>query len=173
MIFSPITSWQIDGEKVEAVTGVTFLGPKITMDGDSSREIRRCLLIGRKIITNLDSILKSRYITLPTKVCIVKAIVFPVVMYICDSWNIKKAECRRTYAFKLWCWRRLFRVPWTARRSNHSILSKINPEYSLEEMMLKLKLQYSGTWCQEPTHWKIPWCWERPKAGGEGGNSKC
>ena len=166
----PSTSWQIDGEKVETVKYFIFLGSKITADGNCSHGNKRRLLLERKVMTNLDSILKSTVLPLLTKVCIVKAIVFPVVMYICDSWNIKKAECRRTYAFKLWCWRRLFRVPWTARRSNHSILSKINPKYSLEEMMLKLKLQYSGTWCQEPTHWKIPWCWERSKAGGEGGN---
>ena len=141
----PSTLWQIEGEKVETVKYFIFLGSKITADGNCSHGNKRRLLLERKVMTNLDSILKSTVLTLLTKVCIVKAIVFPVVMYICGSWNIKKAECQRTYAFKLRCWRRLFRVPWTARRSNHSILSKINPEYSLEEMMLKLKLQYSGT----------------------------
>ena len=110
--------------------------------------------------------IKKHSLILLTKVCIVKAIIFPVVIYTCEGWNIKKAKCQRTDAFKLRCWRRLSRVPWIARRSNHSVLSKINPEYSLEELMLKLKLQYFGTWCQEPTHWKIPWCWERSKAGG-------
>ena len=141
----PSTLWQIEGEKVETVKYFIFLGSKITADGNCSHENKRRLLLERKVMTNLDSILKITALTLLTKVCIVKAIVFPVVMYICDGWNIKKAECRRTDAFKLWCWRRLFRVPWTARRSNYSILSKINPEYSLEEMMLKLKLQYFGT----------------------------
>ena len=116
--------------------------PKITADGDCSHEIKRCLLLGRKAVTNLDSILKSRDITLPTKVCLVKAMVFPVVMYGCESWTIKKAECRRIDAFELWCWRRLLRVPWTARRSNQSILKEISPEYSLEGLMPKLKLQY-------------------------------
>ena len=119
-------------------------GSKITADGDCSHEIKRHLLIGRKIMTNLDSILRSRGITLPTKVCVVKAMVFPVVMYGCESWTRKKAECLRIDAFELWCWRRLLRVPWTARRSNQSILKEISPEYSLEELMLKLKLQYFG-----------------------------
>ena len=129
---------------METVTDFSFLGSEITADGDCSHEIRRHLLLGRKAMTKLDSILKSRDITLPTKVCLVKAVVFPVVMYGCDSWIIKKAECRRIGAFKLWCWRRLLRVPWTARRSNQSILKEINPEYSLAVVMLKLKLQYFG-----------------------------
>ena len=143
MASSPIISWQIEGEKVKTETDFIFLGSKITVHFDCSHEIRRCLLIGRKIITNLDSILKSRDITLPTKVCIFKAIVLPVVMYGCEYWTIKKAEHQRI-AFKLWCWRRFFRVPWTARRSNQSILKEINPENSLEELMLKLKLQSFG-----------------------------
>ena len=129
---------------METVTDFIFLGSKITADGDSSHEIKRYLLLGRKAMTNLDSILKSRDITLPTKVHLVKALVFPVVMYRCESWTIKKAEHRRTDAFELWCWRRLLRVPWTARRSNQSILKEISPEYSLEGLMLKLKLQYFG-----------------------------
>ena len=128
----PITSWQIDGETMETVTHFIFLGSKITADGDFSHEIKRHLLPGRKAITNLDSILKSRDITLPTKVHLVKAVVFPVVMYGCESWTIKKAECRRIDAFELWCWRRLLRVPWTARISNQLILKEISPEYSLE-----------------------------------------
>ena len=136
-----ITSWQIDGETVETVSDFIFLASKITADGDYSHEIKRCLLLGRKVMTNLDSILKSRDITLPVKVCLVKAMVFPVVMYGCESWTIKKAECQRFDAFELWCWRRLLRVPWTARRSNQSILKEISPEYSLEGLMLKLKLQ--------------------------------
>ena len=139
-----ITSWQIDGETVETVTDFSFGGSKITTDGDCSHEIKRRLLLGRKIMTNPDSILKSRDITLPTKVHLVKAMVFPVVMYGCDSWTVKKAEFRRIDAFELWCWRRLLRVPWTARRFNQSILKEISPEYSLEGLMLKLKLQYFG-----------------------------
>ena len=126
----------------ETVTDFIFLDTKITEDGDCSNEIKRCLILGRKVMTNLDSILKSRDITLPTKVHLVKAMVFPVVMYGCESWIVKKAECRRIDAFELWCWRRLLRVSWTARRSNQSILKEISPEYSLEELMLKLKLQY-------------------------------
>ena len=129
---------------METVTEFTFLGSKITADGDCSHEIKRCLLLGRKAMTNLDSILKSRDITLPAKVCLVKTIIFPVVMCGCESWTIKKAECQRFDAFELWCWRRLLRVPWTARRSNQSILKEIIPEYSLEGLMLKLKLQYFG-----------------------------
>ena len=144
MASSPITSWQIDGGKVETETDFIFLGSKITADGDCSHEIKRCLPLGRKVMTNLDSIFKSRDITLPTKVHLVKAMVFPVVMYGRESWTVKKAECRRIDAFKLWCWRRLLRVPWTARRSNQSILREINPGISLEGMMLKLKLQYCG-----------------------------
>ena len=137
-----ITSWQIDGETMETVGDFIFLGSKITADGDCSHEIQRCLLLGRKALTNLDSILKRRDVTLPTKFCLVKAMVFPVVMY--ESWTIKKAEHRRIDAFELWCWRRLLRIPWTARRSNQSILKEINPRISLEGMMLKLKLQGFG-----------------------------
>ena len=137
-----ITSWEIDGETVETVTDFIFRGSKITADGDCSHEIKRRLLLGRKAMTNLDSILKSRDITLPTKVRLVKAIVFPVVMYGCESWAVKKAERRRIDAFELWCWRRLLRVPWTARRSNQSILKEISPEYSLKGLMQKL--QYLG-----------------------------
>ena len=144
MACGPITSWQIDGETVETVSDFIFLGSKIIADGDCSHEIKRRLLLGRKVMTNLDSILKSRDITLSTKVCLVKAMVFPMVMYGCDSWNIKKAECRRIDAFELWCWRRLLRVPWTARKSNQPILKEISPGCSLEGLMLKLKLQYFG-----------------------------
>ena len=144
MASGPITSWQIDGEIVETMADFIFLGSKITADGDCSHEIKRHLLLGRKAMPNLNSILKSRYITLPTKVCLVKAMVFPVVMYGCESWTIKKAEHQRIDAFDLWCWRRLLRVPWTARRSNQSILQEISPEYSLEGLMRKLKLQYFG-----------------------------
>ena len=144
MASSPITSWQIDGETVESVTDFILGGSKITADGDCSHEIKRHLLLGRKVITTLESILKSRDITLPSKVHLVKAVVFPVVMYGCESWTIKKAEHQRIDAFELWCWRRLLRVPWTPRRSNQSILKEIDPEYSLEGLMLKLKLQYFG-----------------------------
>ena len=144
MASGPITSWQIDGETVEAVTDIIFLGSKITADGDCSHESKRCLLLGRKVMTNLDSALKTRDITLLTKVCVVKVMVFPGVMYGCESWTIKKAEHRKTDAFELWCWRRLLRLPWTARRSNQSILKEISPEYSLEGLMLKLKIQYFG-----------------------------
>ena len=139
MASGPITSWQIDGETME-----TVMGSKITADGDCSHEIKRHLLLGRKAMTKLDSILKWRDITLPTNVHIVKVLIFPVVLYGCESWTIKKAECWRTDTFELWCWRRLFRVPWTARKSNQSILKKISPEYSLEGLMLKLKLQFFG-----------------------------
>ena len=139
-----ITSWQIDGETMETMADFIFLGSKIIADSDCSHEIKRCLLIGRKVMTNLDSILKSRDITLSTKVCLVKAMVFPLVMYGCESWTIKKAECRRIDTFELCCWRRLLRVPWTARRSNWSILKEISPGYSLEGLMLKLKLRYFG-----------------------------
>ena len=140
----PITSWQIDGEKMETVTDFIVWGSKITEDGDCNQENKRCFLLGRKAMTNLDSILKSRDVTSLTKVHRVKGMVFPVVMYGRESWTIKKAECRKTDAFELWCWRRLFRVPWTARRSNQSILKEISPEYSLEGLMLKLELQYFG-----------------------------
>ena len=139
MASGPITSWEIDGETMETVSNFILGGSKITADGDCSHEIKRCLLLGRKVVTNLDSILKSRDITLPTMVRLVKAMVFPVVIYGCESWIVKKAERRRIDAFELWCWR-LFRVPWTARRSNKSILMKIGPGCSLEGMMLKLKL---------------------------------
>ena len=144
MALGPNTSWQIDGETMETVTDFIFLGSKITADGDCSHEIKRCLLLGRKVMTNLDSIFKSGDITLPTKAHLVKAMVFPVVMYGCESWTIKKGEHQRTDAFELWCWRRLLRVSWTARRSNPSILKEISPGCSFEEMMLKLKLQYFG-----------------------------
>ena len=140
MASGPITSWQIDGETLETVADFIFLGSKITADGDCSHEIKRSLLLGRKAMTNLDSILKNRDITLPTEVHLVKAMVFPVVMYGCESWTIKEAEHRRIDAFELWCWRRLLRVPRTARRSNQYILREISPEHSLEGMMLKLKL---------------------------------
>ena len=142
MASGPITSWQVDKETMETVTDFIFLGSKITVDSDCNHEIKRCLLLGRKAMINLDSILKSRDITLPTKVHLVKAMIFPVVMYGCESWTIKKAEHRRIDAGELWCWRRLLRVPWTARRSDQSILKEINPEYSLEGLMLELKLQY-------------------------------
>ena len=141
MASGPITSWEIDGETVETVSDFILGGSKITADGDFSHEIKRRLLLGRKVMTNLDSIVKSRDITLPTKVCLVKAMVFPVVMYGCESWTVKKAEHQRINAFELWCWRR---VPWTARRSNQSILKEISPGCSLKGLMLKLKLQYLG-----------------------------
>ena len=144
MAYGPITSWQIDGETMETVTDFIFGGSKITAEGDCSHEIKRCLLLGKKAVTNLDSILKSRDITLSTKFHLIKALVFPVVMYGCESWTVKKAERLRIDAFELWCWRRLLRVPWTARRSNQSTLKEISPGISLEEMMLKLKLQYFG-----------------------------
>ena len=140
MAFGPITSWEIHGKTVETVSDFIFLGSKITTDGDCSHEIKRCLILGKKVMTNLDSILKSRDITLPTKVHLVKAMVFPVVVYGCKSWTVKKTEHRRIDAFELWCWRRLLRIPWTARRSNQSILKEISPRCSLEGLMLKLKL---------------------------------
>ena len=149
----PITSWQLDGETVETVADFIFLGSKITTDGDCSREIKRHLLLERKVMTSLDSILKSRDITLPAKVHLVKAIVFPVVMYGCESWTIKKAECRRIDVFELWYWKRLLRVPWTARRSNWSILKKISPRCSLEGLMLKLKLQSLGHLMRRADYW--------------------
>ena len=155
-----VNRWGNNGKRTDFISLVS----KIIADGDCSHEIKRCLLLGRKAMTNLDSILKSRDITLPAKVHLVKAMVFPVVMYVCESWTIKKAERQRMDDFELWCWRRLLRVPWTARRSNQSILKGVSPEYSLEGLMLKLKLQ----WCEELTHWKRPWCWERLNAGGEG-----
>ena len=144
MASGPIISWQIDGETVKTVTDFILGGSKITADGDCNHEIKRHLLLGRTVMTNLGSILKSRDITLPTKIHLVEAMVFPVVMYGCESWTVKKAERRRIGAFELWCWRRLLRIPWTARRSNQSILKEISPGCSLEGMMLKLKLQYFG-----------------------------
>ena len=144
MASNPITSWQMEGGKVTAVMDFIFLGSKITAESDCSHEIKRCILLGRKAVINLDSILKSRDITLPTKVRLVKAMVFPVVTYRCESWTIKKADPQRIDAFELWCWRRLFRVSWTAWRLNQSIIKEINSEYSLEGLMLKLKLQYFG-----------------------------
>ena len=144
MSSSPITPWQIDGETMETVRDFILGGSKITADGNCSHEIKRCLLLERKAMTYLDSILKSRDITLPTKAHLVKAMVFPVVLYGCESWTIKNVECRRIDAFELWCWRRLLRVPWSSRRSNQSIPKEISPEYSLEGLMLKLKLQYFG-----------------------------
>ena len=144
MASSPITSWQIDGERMETVTDFIFGGSKITADCDCSHEIKRQMLLGRKVLSNLDSILKSRDITLPTKVCLVKDMVFPVVMYGCESWTLKKSEHQRIAAFELWCWSRLLRIPWTAWRSNQSILKEISPGCSLEGMMLKLQLQYFG-----------------------------
>ena len=171
MASGSITSWQIDGETVETVADFIFLGSKITAHGDCSHEIKRRLLLGRKVVTNLDSILKSRDITLLTKVRLVKAMVLPVVMYGCESWTIKKAECRRIDAFELWCWRRLLRVPWTARRSNQSILKEISPGCSLEgSWCWSWNSTTLATWCEELTHLKRPWCWERLKAGGEGDN---
>ena len=170
MASSPITSWQIDGETIETVTDFIFMGSKITVDSDYSHEVKSLLLLGRKAITNLDSIFKSRDITLPAKVHIVKSMFFPVVMYGCESWTIKKAEHLRIDAFELWCWRRPLRVPWTARRSNQSILKEISPEYSLKRLMLKLKLHYFGHLMWRTDSLKRPWCWERLKAGAEGDN---
>ena len=144
MASGPIASWQIDGETIQTVTDLNFLDSKITADGDCSHEIKRHLLLGKKAVTNLDSLLRSTDVTLPTKVCLVKAMGFPVVMFGCERWTVKKAECQRIDAFELWCWRRLLRVPWTARRSNQSILKEISPGYSLEGLMLKLKPQYFG-----------------------------
>ena len=156
MASGPITSWEIDEETVETVADFIFGGSKITEDGNSSHEIKRRLLLGRKVMINLDSTFKSRDITLPTKVRLIKAMIFPVVMYGCESWTVKKTERQRIDAFELWCWRRLLRVPWTARRSNQSILKEISPGISLEGMMLKLKLQYFGHLMEELTHWKRP-----------------
>ena len=156
MASGPITSWEIDEETVETVSDFIFWGSKITADGDCSHKIKRRLLLGRKVLTNLDSILKSRDTTLSTKVHLVKVMVFPVVMYGCENWTVKKAEHRKIDAFELWCWRRLLRVPWTARRSNQSILKEISPGCSLEGLMLKLKLQYFGHLMEELTCWKRP-----------------
>ena len=156
--------------KLKTVAHFTFLGSKITADGGCSHEIKKRLLLGRKVMTNLDSILKSRDITLPTKVRLVKATIFPEALYGCESWTVKKAEHWRIDAFELWCWRRLLRVPCTARRSNQSILKEISPGCSLEGLMLKLKLQSLATSCKELTHLKRPWCWEGLGARGEGDN---
>ena len=157
MASGPMTSWQIDGETVETVADFIFLGSKITADGDCSHEIKRCLPLGRKVMSNLSSILKSRDITLPTKVHLAKAMVSPAVMYGCENWTIKKAECRRIDAFELWCWRRLLRIPWTARRPNQSILKEIRPQCSLEGLMLKLKLQYFGHLMQRTDLFEKTW----------------
>ena len=165
MASGPITSWQIDGETVETVADFILGDSKITEDGDCSHEIKRRLLLGRKVITNLDSILKSRDITLPTKICLVKAMVFPVVMYGCESWPKKKAECQIIVSFELWCWRRLLRVLCPARTPNKSILKEISPEYSLEGLLLKLKLQYIGHLMRRADYLKRAWCWERLKVG--------
>ena len=156
MASGPITLWQLDGETVQKVADFIFLGSKITADGDCSHEIKRCLLLERKSVTLLDSILKSRDITLPTKFCLVEAMVFPVVMYRCESWTEKKAECRIIDAFELCCWRRLLRVPWPARRARQSILKEM------------WRWGSNSTWCEELTRWKRPWCWERLKVGGDG-----
>ena len=166
MASGPITSWQIDGETVETVSDFIFWGSKITADSDFSHEIKRCLLLGRKVMTNPDSIFKSRDITLPTKVHLVKAMVFPVVMYGCESWTVKKAESQRIDAFELWCWRKLLRVPWTARRSNQSILKEISPRCSLEGLMLKL--QYFGHLMQRVDSLEKTLMLEGLGAGGKG-----
>ena len=168
MASSPITSWQIDGETMETVRDFIFSGSKITADGDCSHEIKRCLLLIRKALTNLDSILKSRDITLLTKVHLIKAMVFPVVRYGCESWTIKKAERQRMDAFELWCWKRLLRVPWIARRANQSILKEISPSVLHWKDCSSWSSSTLTTWCEELTHWKRPWYWERLKAGGEG-----
>ena len=168
MASGPITSWQIDGETVETVTDFIFWGSIITADSDYSHEIKRCLLLGKKVMTNLDSILKSRHIPLPTKIHLVKAMVFPVVMYGCESLTVKKAEHRRIDAFELRCWRRLSRVPWTTRRSNQSILKEISPGISLEGLMLKLKLQYFGHLMRRVDSFEKTLMLEGLGAGGEG-----
>ena len=168
MAFSPITSWKVDGETMETVTDFIFLGSKIIADGGCSHEIKRQLLLGRKAMTNLDSIFKIRDMSVPTKFCLVKAVVFPVVMYGYESWTIKKAEHWRIDAFELWCWRRLLRVCWTARGSNQSILKEISPEYSLERLMLKLKLQYFGHLVGRTDSLEKTLILERLRAGGEG-----
>ena len=173
MASGPITLWQIDGETVKTVETVAdfiLWGSKIMAEGDCSHETKRRLLLGRKVMTNLDSILKSRDITLPANVRLFKAMVFPVVMYGCENWTIRKAECRIIDSFELWCWRRLLRVPWTARRSNQSILKEISPEYSLEGLNWSWNSNTLATLCEEPTLLKRPWCWERLKAREEGDN---
>ena len=168
MASGPITSWQIDGEIMETVRDFILGCSKFTANGDCSHEIKRHLLLGRKAMTKLDSILKSRDITLPTKVHLVKAMVFPVVRYGCESWTINKAECWRIDAFELWYWRRLLRVPWTARRSSQSILKEISPDIHWKDWCWSWNSSTLATWCKELTHVRRPWCWERLKAGGEG-----
>ena len=168
MASGPITSWQIDGETVETMADFIFLGSKITVDGDCSYEVKRRLLLRRKAMTNLHRMLKSRDMTLPTKALLVKAMVFPVVIYGCESWTIKKAEHRRIDAFELCCWRRLLRVPWTARRSNLSILKRSVLSVHWKDWCWSWNSNTLATWCKELTHLKRPWCWERLKAGGEG-----
>ena len=168
MASGPITFWEIDGETRETVADFIFGGSKITEDGNCSHEIKRHLLLRRKVMTNLDSVFKSRDISLPTKVHLVKAMVFPVVMYGYESWTVKKAEHQRIDAFDLWCWRRLLKVPWTARRSNQSILKEINPGIFLEGMMLKWSSSTLATSYEELTHWKRLWCWEWLETGEEG-----
>ena len=170
MASGPITSWQTDGERMEIVIDFIFFGSKITADGDFRHKIKRRLLLGRKAMTKLDSILKSRDITLPTKVCIVKAMVFPVIMYGCESWTIKKAEHQRIDPFELWCWRRLLRVPWTARRSNHPILKETSPGCSLEGLMWKLKFQYFGHLMQRTNSFEKTLMLGKIEVGGEGDN---
>ena len=170
MASGPITAGQIDAETMETVTDFIFLGSKITADDDCSHGIKRCLLLGKKATTNLDIILKSRDVALPTKVCIVKAIVFPIVMYGCESWTKKKVDRWGNDGFELWCWRRLFRVPRTAKITTQSILKEISPEYSLERLMRSWSSNTLATWCKELTPWKRPWCWEILRAGGEGDN---
>ena len=166
------TSWEIDGKTVEAVSDFILGGSKITGDGDCSHEIKRRLLLGRKVVINLDNILKSRDITLPTKVRLVKAIIFPVVVYGCERWTVKKAEHRRIDAFELWCWRRLLRVPWTARRSNQSNLKEIVLGVQWKDWCWSWNSNTLATWFEELTHWKRPWCWEGLGAGGEGDNRR-
>ena len=166
MATGSITTWQIEGEKAEVVTDFLFLGSKITVDSYCNHEIRRQLLLGRKVMTNLRC-WKQRHFSAFTGPSIIKAMVFPVVRYGCESWTIKKAEYQRINAFELWCCRRLLRVPWKARRSSQSILREINPEYSLEGLMLKLKLHILVIWCEQMTHCKSTWCWERSRAEGE------
>ena len=168
MASDPITSWERDGETVETMSDFILGGSKITADGDCSHEIERSLLLGRKALTYLDSIFKSKDITLPTKVHLVKVMVFPVIMYRCESWTINKAEHRRIDAFEWWCWRRLLRVPWTARRSNQSILKEISPGCHWKDWCWGWNSNTLATWCEKLIHWKRPWCWERLWAGGEG-----
>ena len=168
MVYGPITPWHIHRETVETVRNIIILDSKITVDCDCSQKIKRRLLLGRKVMTTVNSILKSRDITLPTKVRLVKVMVFPVVMYGCESWTVKKAERQRIDAFELWCWRRFLRFPWTSKRSNQSILKELSPEYSLEGLMLKLKRQYFGHLMRRTDSFEWPWCCERLMVGGEG-----